>query len=95
MTTSRYILYKETEDEGLNRPTVYEAATYHDLIEDMLGNEEFMSAIPYETRQAMLVVRDTLCWTLGHDSNASLATNLRSWSDLYNEFMDMDESFDS
>lgn len=95
--SSRFILYKEDEGEDTtNRPTVYEAMKYHNFIEEMLGNEVFVKEkIPESVYQAMLVARDTLCWTLGHDSNGSFPINLGQWSEDYAEFLDIQDRYDS
>jgi hypothetical protein len=95
---SRYILYN-SDEEGGNRPTPYEANHYHDLLEEMLGSE-WIKTVPEGIRDAMFVVRDTLCWTLGHDHNPAIETNLRKWAEAYhnsndNEADNIGETFDN
>ena len=94
-SSSRFILYKETEDEENNRPTIYEGNSYHDTINDILHDEEFMGLQDDDTRLAIQVARDTLCWTLGHDHNNNLAVNLRDWVDAYQAHCGTSDSFEN
>lgn len=92
---SRFILYKAEDDEESNLPTTYEAREYHDVIGDMLEDNEFMRLMPHDTALAMQVVMDTLCWTLGHDENGNLAINLGKWTEAYADFRGSEESYDN
>jgi hypothetical protein len=93
--SSRFILYKETEDEENNRPTIYEGNNYHDMINAMLHDDEFMELQDPEVASAIQVARDVLCWTLGHDHNTNLAENLHLWSEAYSAHCGTTDSYDN
>lgn len=71
----------ESHERSSNRPTHYEMEQYHDFIEEILASG-FYDVQDNMTQQAMLIVRDVLCWVLGHD-NPSMETNLKNWSNAY------------
>jgi len=95
--SSRFIMYKEMEGEDTtNRPTIYEGRKYHDLIEEMLSDEDFVrERLPDAVVQAMIVARDTLCWTLGHDSNESFPINLNKWANDFTDFRGLEDIYDN
>ena len=94
---SRYILFKEVRDEDdmTNRPTTYEADQYHDLLRRMREDDKFMAQLPHDIKQAMAIVQDVLCWTLGHDSNPNLEDNLIGWARSYQDFVGEENTYDN
>lgn len=95
MIFSRYIMYKEHPDEGGNRPTVYEAEKYHDLLANMLQSEEFRATLSSDEVTVMAVAHDILCWTLGHDNNGTLEIQLRKWGKQLDDFNGARDHFDN
>jgi len=64
-------------------PTNHEREEYHDFLEKFIDSD-FFEGLPYDTKQAVVVARDTLCWTLGHE-NGAFETNLAVWSDFFKD----------
>ena len=89
---NRFILYSENEKGGGNRPTVYEARRYHNLLEDMMESP-FYQTLTDPARMSLQLIHDVLCWTLGHDNNPSLEKNLGAWVQAYDDFGDTEEDF--
>ena len=82
---------EESHERSGNRPTHYEMEEYHDFIEEMLKSG-FWDAQDGMTQQAMLVVRDVLCWVLGHDNDA-VPENLNNWANAYKSNNGLRDSF--
>jgi hypothetical protein len=62
--------------------------------EEMMEDEDYWNGLPHDTRQALFVVRDTLCWLLGHDNDA-FALNIRKWVEQYSEHRGLGPRFDN
>lgn len=73
-------------------PTKHEREEYHDFLEKFMELDEFISEIDEETRTIIEVVRDTLCWTLGHP-NGAFEINMQSWSDFYKDVKGLHDSY--
>lgn len=89
---SHYNLFATTED-GL-RPNAHEAEAYHDMLEEIIKDDEFWNDQEPETQQAMLICRDCMCWVLGHD-NEAVAANLAKWADAWRNFNGYAQRFDN
>ncbi len=97
---SRYILYRELDEgeipeEATNRPTTYEAKRYHDYLEEMLQDEGFLHHIPMDMAEAMSLVHDVLCWTLGHDNNGDMGHNMTKWAKMHKNYLHVKDDFDN
>ncbi len=71
------------DHEQVTRPTEYEQQEYHDFLERFMSSQCYQG-LPAETKLAVVVCRDTLCWTLGH-ANETFATNMRSWGSYFTD----------
>ena len=74
-------------------PTAYEREEYHDFLDEFIESSLF-DDLNKETQQAVLVCRDTLCWTLGHE-NGAFENNLKAWSDYFKDHYDIGDSFNN
>ena len=89
---SKSQIFGPRPDHGkVQKPTVHEREEYHDFLEKLLSLAAFNDMTP-ETQQAVIVVRDTLCWTLGHP-NESFATNMRGWAKYFKDQRNLNDSF--
>ena len=79
------------EHGSVRKPTAHEREEYHDFLEKLMSSAFFVD-LPEDTQQAVIVVRDTLCWTLGHP-NESFAANMRSWAIYYKNQRNLNDTF--
>lgn len=89
---SHYNLF--AADESGERPNAHEAEAYHDMLEEMINDDDFWRLQENGVRQAMLVVRDCFCWALGHENDA-LAHHLLKWTDEWREYKGHGQRFDN
>lgn len=85
-------IFGPSPDHGeVPKPTLYEREEYHDFLERFMASD-FFEALPNDTQLAVIVCRDTLCWTLGHE-NETFALNMGSWSEYFKNHHGKQDSF--
>ena len=86
------VLFRQVPDHGEGPvPTIHEREEYHNFLEHFIDTDIF-SSLPEETQTAILVSRDTLCWTLGHE-NGAFELNIHNWSEFFKDHYNLDDSF--
>lgn len=75
-------------------PTRFERDEYHDFLETFIASE-FFDSLPEETKTAVQICRDTLCWTLGHENSTTFETNIMMWSEYFKDQLGLHDSFNN